>query len=96
MVLIFGGYFCVINWRARAEAKNKAQIEAELVEYEREMKARQGNVRGFDDSVTYVRDKKTGKSKTRTKRVIGGIDYLSEIDNFGNIIGMKKKEVSLR
>lgn len=30
LIIIFGIYFCVVNWRVRVEMKNKAEVEAEL------------------------------------------------------------------
>jgi hypothetical protein len=37
LVLVFGIYFCVVSWKARTDAKNKALIDAEVQEFENEL-----------------------------------------------------------
>ena len=51
---------------------------------------------GMDDSVISYEDV-DGKKKTRPNRVIGGIDYMYDIDDEGNVRSQaKSKEVRLK
>jgi hypothetical protein len=34
--------------------------------------------------------------KTKPKRIIGGIDYMYDVDSSGNVVGKSKREVSFR
>lgn len=93
LILVFGAYYCAVNWKLRTDAKNKAEIAMELNKMEEEMQ-REAPV-GLDDSVISFQGP-DGKKKTRHKRIVGGIDYMYDIDSSGNYIGSKRSEVGIK
>jgi hypothetical protein len=53
------------------------------------------DVSGLDDSVISF-EGPGGVKKTKAKRYIGGLDYMNDIDNNGDIIGGGKREVRIK
>ena len=86
-------FICLLNWKARTESKSKAKIAKELSDLDKELEKK---TEGLDDSVISY-DGPDGKKKTRPNRFIGGIDYMHDIDDEGNIRNdVKSKEVRLK
>lgn len=86
-------FICLLNWRARSEARIKAKVEKEIVGLDQELEKK---TEGLDDSVISYEDS-DGKKKTKPNRFIGGIDYMYDIDDEGNVRKeVKSKEVRLK
>ncbi len=93
IALTFAIFRCLSNWRKKNDEIHKANVAAELNNLENQLRKDTSSL-GLDDSIISF-DGPDGKKKVRAKRVIGGIDYLNDVDDLGNVV-FGKNEVKIK